>query len=52
MWQALAAADKTRHELAGTDHYLRPTARRADGSDPREELNEVMTAWLSARFAR
>jgi hypothetical protein len=52
MWQAIAAPDKTRHDLSGADHYLRPTARRTDGSDPREELNEVMVKWLAARFAR
>jgi hypothetical protein len=50
MWSAIAAADKTRHDLAGADHYLRPTARRADGSDPRAELIEVMAAWLAERF--
>jgi hypothetical protein len=52
MWGALSAQDKTRHELSGADHYLRPTARRADGSDPRVELNEVMNAWLERRFPR
>lgn len=51
MWEAIASADKVRHDLAGTDHYLRATARRT-GGDPREELNEVMTAWLEQRFPR
>jgi hypothetical protein len=50
MWAALAAPDKTRHDLAGADHYLRATAHRADGGDPRGELLEVIAAWLERRF--
>jgi hypothetical protein len=50
MWAALGAADKTRHDIAGADHYLRPTARRADPMDPRDELTEVLSSWLRARF--
>ncbi|MGH2587645.1 MAG: alpha/beta hydrolase [Dehalococcoidia bacterium] len=52
MWEAIASPDKTRHDIAGADHYLRPTAHRATGAGPREELIEVMAAWLEARFAR
>jgi hypothetical protein len=51
MWQAIASPDKSRHDLSGADHYLRPTARRT-GGDPRDELNEVMVGWLEQRFPR
>lgn len=52
MWQAIAAPDKRRHELRGADHYLQPTAQRSGPLSPREELNEVIVAWLEARFPR
>lgn len=51
MWEAIGSADKSRHDIAGADHYLRPTARRI-GGDPRDELNDVMVAWLEQRFPR
>jgi len=50
MWNAIAAPDRTRHDLQGADHYLRPTARRRSKQHPRAELLEVMTGWLRARF--
>jgi hypothetical protein len=49
MWSALGAVDRTRHDLAGADHYLRPT-RRGRGGDPRAEALEVVTEWIRRRF--
>ncbi len=54
MWNAIAAADRTRHDLRGADHYLRPVAdaRLATGgtNDPRKEMGELAAAWLERRF--
>jgi hypothetical protein len=50
MWNAVAAPDRTRHDLQGADHYLRPTARRRATTHPRAELVEVMTDWLRRRY--
>jgi alpha-beta hydrolase superfamily lysophospholipase len=49
MWSAIAAPDRTRHDLQGADHYLRATARRASSEHPRAELVRVLTAWLGDR---
>ena len=48
MWQALAAADKTRHDLAGADHYLLPTSGGGALPHPRQRFAEVLAAWLEA----
>lgn len=51
MWNTIAAADKTRHDLPGADHYLRPvTGKRTD--DPRKEMEDVVVSWLERRFPR
>jgi hypothetical protein len=49
MWNAIASTDKTRHDVRGADHYLRPIlGKRTD--DPRRELDDAITAWLARRF--
>lgn len=50
MWRAIAAPDRTRHDLVGSDHYLRPTRARAGRGDPRAELTDVLVTWLERRF--
>jgi hypothetical protein len=48
MWAAIGAPDKTRHDLRGADHYLRPT-RRHSGRPPREEALDALVEWIRAR---
>ncbi len=46
---ALAAPDKTQHELSGADHYLR--AARPDAPDPRALAGrDLVVPWLRARW--
>jgi hypothetical protein len=49
MWDAIGSADRTRHDVAGADHYFRPTRRCPPARDPREELAEVVVEWLRRR---
>lgn len=46
MWNAIGAADRTRHDVAGADHYFRPTRRVPPARDPRLELRDVVVSWL------
>jgi pimeloyl-ACP methyl ester carboxylesterase len=50
MWAAITAADRTRVDLPGADHYLQPLPG-ADPSleHPRVRLNKVMVDWLASR---
>lgn len=52
MWNALAATDRTRHDLAGADHYLQPTAAGAGLPHPRARFDALLAGWMDARFAR
>jgi pimeloyl-ACP methyl ester carboxylesterase len=52
MWNALAATDKTRHDLSGADHYLQPTATGAHLDHPRARFDHLLAEWLDARFTR
>ncbi|HEY2389503.1 MAG TPA: alpha/beta hydrolase [Candidatus Binatia bacterium] len=46
---AVAARDKTSHELSGADHYLRPTT--PGGRDPREVAGrDLVVPWLRERW--
>jgi hypothetical protein len=49
MWNSICAADRTRHDLIGADHYLRPTSR-FPGAAPRREMLDVVTSWMQRRF--
>jgi hypothetical protein len=52
MWSALAAPDKTRHDLTGADHYLQPTAAGAHLDHPRVRFDQILAEWMGSRFAR
>lgn len=49
MWQAIAATDRVRHDIAGADHYLRPLPG-ATAAPPRERFAAMLTDWLRERF--
>jgi hypothetical protein len=52
MWNALAAPDRTRHDLTGADHYLQPTAAGAGMDHPRVRFDRLLAEWMDRRFSR
>jgi len=50
MWNAIGAADKVRHDIAGSDHYLRPLPGAKGSISPREQFAAVLVNWLRERF--
>lgn len=51
MWAAIASPEKTRHDMAGSDHYLRPLPHSAEPRNPRERFTDLLNDWLQPRFA-
>lgn len=51
MWNAIAASDKTRRDLAGADHYLQPTAAGAGLDHPRARFDAILAQWMASKFA-
>ncbi len=49
---ALAAPDRTRHDLAGADYYLQPTTAGASLDRPRARFDALVAEWMETRFAR
>jgi hypothetical protein len=49
MWAATRGADRTRHDLRGADHYLRPTSQHR-GPPPRETALALITEWIDKRW--
>lgn len=50
MWAAIAAPDRTRHDLTGADHYLQPTAAGAGFDHPRTRFDRMLADWMKPRF--
>lgn len=50
-FDAVAARDKSYHEITGADHYLRPTANGTAAREPRAHVaDEVILPWLRSRW--
>jgi len=52
MWNAIAAPDKTRHDIEDADHYLRPLPGSAQPRSPRDRFVDILIDWLQPRFPR
>ena len=49
MWNAIAAQDKIRRDLSGSDHYLRPLPDASSGN-PRAAFAVILADWLKQHF--
>jgi len=49
MWNAIAASNKVRHDVTGSDHYLRPLPGATE-IPPRERFAAILADWLRQHF--
>jgi hypothetical protein len=50
MWAAVASSEKTRSDISGANHYLRPLPGDNEPRNPRERYADILNDWLRPHF--